>query len=94
VGPRDGLDAEVRGKILCRGSNPGRPATSQKACRVNGHYHDVGWLVSKIDRARSREEQTLYVMRQREACPELCSDHVKILNTPGETVILLKRTRT
>jgi hypothetical protein len=29
VGPRAGLDAEVRGKILClrRGSNPGRPDT-------------------------------------------------------------------
>jgi hypothetical protein len=31
VGPRAGLDAEVRGKILClcRGSNPGRPVRSQ-----------------------------------------------------------------
>jgi hypothetical protein len=31
VGPRAGLDAEVRGKILClcRGSNPGRPVISQ-----------------------------------------------------------------
>jgi hypothetical protein len=31
VGPRDGLDAEVRGKILCtcRWSNPGRPVRSQ-----------------------------------------------------------------
>jgi hypothetical protein len=30
VGPRAGLDAEVRGKILClcRGSNPGRPVRS------------------------------------------------------------------
>jgi hypothetical protein len=29
VGPRAGLDAEARGKILwvCRGSNPGRPVT-------------------------------------------------------------------
>jgi hypothetical protein len=31
VGPSAGLDAEVRGKILClcRGSNPGRPVRSQ-----------------------------------------------------------------
>jgi hypothetical protein len=31
VGPRAGLDAEARGKILCpcRGSNPDRPARSQ-----------------------------------------------------------------
>jgi hypothetical protein len=31
VGPRSGLDAEVRGKILClcRGSNPGRPVHSE-----------------------------------------------------------------
>jgi hypothetical protein len=31
VGPRAGLDAEVRGKILClrRGSNPGSPIRSQ-----------------------------------------------------------------
>jgi hypothetical protein len=31
VGPRAGLDAEVRGKTLCfcRGSNPGRPLRSQ-----------------------------------------------------------------
>jgi hypothetical protein len=31
VGPRAGLDAEARGKILClcRGSNPGRPVPSQ-----------------------------------------------------------------
>jgi hypothetical protein len=31
VGPRAGLDAEARGKILClyRGSNPGRPVRSQ-----------------------------------------------------------------
>jgi hypothetical protein len=31
VGPRAGLDAETRGKILCpcRGSNPGRPVRSQ-----------------------------------------------------------------
>jgi hypothetical protein len=31
VGPRAGLDAEVRGKTLChcRGSNPGRPVRSQ-----------------------------------------------------------------
>jgi hypothetical protein len=31
VGPRAGLDTEVRGKILClyRGSNPDRPARSQ-----------------------------------------------------------------
>jgi hypothetical protein len=34
VGPRAGLDAEVRGKILClcRGSNPGRPVRSQTRC--------------------------------------------------------------
>jgi hypothetical protein len=31
VGPRAGLDAEARGKILClcRGTNPGRPVRSQ-----------------------------------------------------------------
>jgi hypothetical protein len=31
VGPRAGLDAEARGKILChcRGSNPGRAVRSQ-----------------------------------------------------------------
>jgi hypothetical protein len=31
VGPRAGLDAGTRGKILClsRGSNPGRPVRSQ-----------------------------------------------------------------
>jgi hypothetical protein len=29
VGPRVGLDAEARGKILCRGSNPGRLVRSQ-----------------------------------------------------------------
>jgi hypothetical protein len=33
VGPRAGLDAEVRGKILslCRESNPRRPARSYQA---------------------------------------------------------------
>jgi hypothetical protein len=31
VGPRAGLDADARGKILCpcRGENPGRPVRSQ-----------------------------------------------------------------
>jgi hypothetical protein len=35
VGPRAGLDAEARGKILClcRGSNPGRPVRSQSLSR-------------------------------------------------------------
>jgi hypothetical protein len=34
VGPRAGLDAEARGKILClcRGSKPDRPARSQTLC--------------------------------------------------------------
>jgi hypothetical protein len=37
VGPRAGLDAEVRGKILClcRGSNPGRPVRSQTLYRLS-----------------------------------------------------------
>jgi hypothetical protein len=29
VGPRAGMDAEARGKILCRGSNPGPPVCCQ-----------------------------------------------------------------
>jgi hypothetical protein len=35
VGPRAGLNAEARGKILCRGSNPGRPIRSQALYWLN-----------------------------------------------------------
>jgi hypothetical protein len=38
VGPRAGLDAEARGKIPCRGSNPDRPARSQTLFCLS--YHD------------------------------------------------------
>jgi hypothetical protein len=51
VGPRAGLDAEARRKILClcRGSNPGRPVRSQTLCSItysitelrNKIYHRV-----------------------------------------------------
>jgi hypothetical protein len=36
VGPRAGLDAEIREKIvcLCRGSNPGRPVRSQTLVNI------------------------------------------------------------
>jgi hypothetical protein len=47
VGPRAGLDAEVRGKILClrRGSNPGRPVSSQTIDRLShrGSVCTVVW---------------------------------------------------
>jgi hypothetical protein len=42
VGPRAGLDAEIRGKILClcRRSNPGRPAVrSQTLYRLSYRAH-------------------------------------------------------
>jgi hypothetical protein len=44
VGPRAGLDTEVRGKILCpcRGSNPGRPVVQS----VVRHYTDWATLSS------------------------------------------------
>jgi hypothetical protein len=46
VGPRAGLDAEVRGKILCfcRGSNPGRPVRSQT----------LHWLYRRLGGPQSR----------------------------------------
>jgi hypothetical protein len=37
VGPRAGLDAETRRKILCRGSNPGRPVRSQTLYCLSSH---------------------------------------------------------
>jgi hypothetical protein len=55
VGPRAGLDTEVRGKklYLCRGSNPGRPASSQTLHWLSYPAHliyHLGGLISDTHR--------------------------------------------
>jgi hypothetical protein len=54
VGPRAGLDAGARRKILCscRGSNPDRPARSQTLYRLS--YRGLGTMVA--DRNCNQEE--------------------------------------
>jgi hypothetical protein len=58
VGPRAGLDAEIRGKALCpcRGSNPGRPVRSQALYRLS--YRAPYKLVT-IDKTIRCEIRTL-----------------------------------
>jgi hypothetical protein len=50
VGPRAGLDAEARGKILClcRESNPGRPVRSQTLYWLSYPGSCVNWVLELI----------------------------------------------
>jgi hypothetical protein len=72
VGPRAGLDTEVRGKILCpcRGSNPDRPVIQPVVRHYTAWaspiYIPIGFIgsIKKITRGKTNEKEQREIQKR------------------------------